>query len=80
MSKIRAAFNANTQQLEDAEVVIDAQGDYLFTFADSSFFKLPGSLDKDGVNEALEAYELANVGQVKAEDFEAANEAKLANI
>lgn len=80
MSKTREAFNANTQQLEDAEVTIDAHGEYLFTFSDGSFFKLPGDLDKDAVTEALAVYESANVGQVKAEDFEAANEAKLANI
>lgn len=80
MSKTRAAFNAATQTVEDAEVIIDAQGEYLFTFADGSFFKLPGDLDRDGITAALAAYEAANVGQVKAEDFEAANEAKLENI
>jgi len=80
MTKTRSAFNAITQQVEDAEVTIDVYGDYLFTFADGSFFKLPGTLDKDGITEELEKYEAANIGQIKAEDVEAENEAKLANI
>lgn len=80
MSKTRAAFNAITQQVEDAEVTIDVQGDYLFTFADGSFFKLPGNLSAKEIKEALAKYEAANIGQIKAEDVEAENEAKLANI
>lgn len=80
MSKTREAFNVNTQVVEDAEVVIDTQGDYLFTFSDGSFFKLPGSLDKDGVTEALGVYESSNTGQILAEVFEAENQAKLANV
>lgn len=80
MSKTREAFNANTQQVEDAEVTIDVHGDYLFTFADGSFFKLPGGLSKKEIDSHLAKYEAANIGQVKAEDVEAANEAKLANI
>lgn len=80
MSKAKAAFNAITQQVEDAEVTIDVHGDYLFTFADGSFFKLPGNLSAKEIKEELAKYEAANIGQVKAEDVEAANEAKLANI
>jgi len=80
MSKTREAFNVNTQQVEDAVVTIDQHGDYLFTFSDGSFFKLPGNLTKKEINEELAKYEAANVGQVKAEDIDAENEAKLANI
>lgn len=80
MSKTRAAFNATTQQVEDAVVTIDVNGEYLFTFADGSFFKLPGNLTAEEITEALAKEEVSNIGQVKAEDVEAANEAKLANI
>ena len=80
MSKTRAAFNATTQQVEDAVVTIDVQGDYLFTFEDGSFFKLPGNLTSKEVTAALAKEEAANIGQIKAEDVEAEKEAKLANI
>lgn len=80
MSKTREAFNATTQQLEDAIVTIDVNGEYLFTFEDGSFFKLPGNLTAKEITEALAKEEASNIGQVKAEDVEAANEAKLANI
>lgn len=80
MSKTRAAFNATTQQVEDAVVTIDVNGEYLFTFEDGSFFKLPGNLTAEEITEALAKEEASNIGQVKAEDVEAANEAKLANI
>lgn len=80
MSKTREAFNATTQQPENSEVTIDAHGDYLFTFSDGSFFKLPGSLDKDGVTEKLLNYETVNSGQVSAEALAKERESKLENI
>lgn len=78
--KTRLAFNAITQQLEEAIVTIDKNGEYLFTFEDGSFFKLPGDLDKKGINAALEAYEKANTGQVPQALIDAENEEKLKNI
>lgn len=78
--KIREAFNAITQQIEEAQVTIDQNGEYVFTFADNSFFKLPGDLDKKGVDKALEAHEAANKGQLSQSVIEKANEEKLKNI
>lgn len=78
--KTKKVFNARTQQVEDAVVTIDNNGEYVFTFADGSFFKLPGHLDKEGVAEALKAHEEANKGQLSAEAIEAENAEKLKNI
>jgi hypothetical protein len=78
--KTRQAFNANTQQLEDADVTIDQNGDYLFTFADFSFLKFPGDFDKKGINDALDAHQAENEGKVTLAALEKINEEKLANI
>lgn len=78
--KTRLAFNANTQQEELATVTIDTNGEYLFTFEDGSFFKLPGDLDKEGIDTALEAHKISNEGKITVAEIEAANEEKLNNI
>lgn len=78
--KTREAFNANTQQMEEAVVTIDQNGDYLFMFEDESFLKLPGDLDKEGIDNALTAHQLDNEGKVTLAALEKINEAKLENV
>jgi hypothetical protein len=78
--KTRIAFNATTQTEEEAIVTIDANGEYVFTFEDKSFFKLPGDLDKKGIADALATYKAHNEGQVTAAAIEEANQEKLKNI
>lgn len=62
------AFNVNSQTVEEATVSVDMNGEYLFKFEDGSFFKLPSYLTEEQVTEELAKYELANTGQVKAEE------------
>lgn len=71
------AFNAITQQDEEAIVTIDNNGEFVFTFADKSFFKLPGDLTKKQIFEALEKEKLSNEGQVSMAKIEADNAKKL---
>lgn len=78
--KTKKVFNARTQQIEDATVTVDNNGEFVFTFADGGFFKLPGTLDKDGITEALKAHEKANKGQISQAEIDAENEEKLKNI
>lgn len=78
--KIIKTFNARSQEIEDAVVTIDSNGEFLFTFEDGSFFKLPGHLDKDGVAETLKAHEKANKGQLSQDAIDAENAEKLKNI
>ena len=71
--KTREAFNANTQQIEEATVTIDNNGDYLFTFEDGSFFKLPGTFGKEEIDNALEAHQTDNEGKITLAQQEAIN-------
>lgn len=76
MKKI-TAFNAITQKDEEAMVTIDSNGEFIFTFDDGSFFKLPGDLNKKQLFEALEKEKKSNLGQISAEKVAAENEKKL---
>ena len=64
------AFNVKSQTVEPHVVVFDKNGEYLFTAEDGTFFKLPGSLDKEGVLQSLEAHEASNKGQVTVEQVQ----------
>lgn len=76
MKKI-TAFNAVTQKDEEAIVTIDDNGEFVFTFEDKSFFKLPGDLNKKQLFEALEKEKASNEGQVSQVKIEAENSKKL---
>jgi len=78
--KTKLAFNAKTQTTEEAVVTIDVNGEYLFTFADGSFFKLPGDFKKADIDDFLAKHEEQNKGQVSAEEAQKINEAKLKNV
>lgn len=78
--KTKLAFNPKTQTQEEAVVTIDANGEYLFTFADGAFFKLPGDFTKKQIDNYLAVHEEHNKGQVSVEEQEKANEAKLKNV
>lgn len=76
MKKI-VAFNAITQKDEEAVVTIAVNGEFVFTFKDGSFFKLPGDMTKKQILEALEKEKKSNEGQVSVEKLEAENAKKL---
>jgi hypothetical protein len=83
MEKKIKAFNAVTQQVEDAVVTVDKNNEFLVTFADSSFLKFPADFDVEDLKAGLKANEEANLGQVSAAEMEAqrvANEEKLADL
>lgn len=75
--KVITAFNAITQKDEEAVVTIDNNGEFVFTFADKSFFKLPGDLSKKELMEALQKEKEMNEGQVSMAKLEAENNKKL---
>lgn len=77
------AFNATTQQTEDAICSVDKNLELLFTFENGHFIKLPGHLSTEEIKEALTKHEEQNAGQISAEIFEKqklANEAKLNDL
>jgi hypothetical protein len=75
--KTKEAFNVRTQQMEMAVVTVDNNGEFVFTFDDGSFFKLPATVEsKEEVDELLAKHEEQNTGQVTVE----AQEKKLAEI
>lgn len=76
MKKV-TAFNAITQKDEEAIVTVDQNGEFVFTFEDKSFFKLPGDLSKKQLFEALEKEKVSNEGQVSMAKIEADNAKKL---
>lgn len=78
--KTKLVFNAKTQVVEEAEVTIDQNGEYLFTFADGSFFKAPGTLSKAELADYLALHEEHNKGQITVEEQQKANEEKLKNV
>lgn len=76
MKKV-TAFNAITQQDEEAIVTIDVNGEFVFKFADKSFFKLPGDLTKKEVFDAIAREKKNSEGQVSMAKIEADNSKKL---
>jgi len=78
--KTRIAFNATTQTEEEAIVTIDRNGEYLFTFSNGAFFKLPSDFTKEQINKALDDLKTANEGQLLQEVIDQENEEKLDNV
>lgn len=71
------AFNAQTQKDEEAIVTVDQNGEFVFTFADGSFIKMPGDMTKKEIMDALKKEKESNEGQVSVEKLEAENAKKL---
>ncbi len=59
----RQIFNANTQQVEDAELAVDSNNEIIATFADGSFLKFPAGLDEGEFAAQIVAVQEANQGQ-----------------
>lgn len=58
----RQLFNANTQQLEDAELTVDDNNEIIATFSDDSFIKFPPSLTQDEFDTLIARHEEQNSG------------------
>lgn len=67
MAKTKLVFNTRTQQMEEAVVTIDGNGEFLFTFEDGSFFKLPATVTAEEVTDLLQAHKEGNEGQISLE-------------
>lgn len=78
--KTKLTFCANCQEKKDHVVTVDNNGEFLFTCECGRFFKLPGTLDKEGVKAALDLHEESNKGQLSQEAIDAENAEKLKNI
>lgn len=72
--KEKKVFCANEQAETIHQVVIDTNGDFVFSCECGRFFKLPEGVD---VKEALVAHEEANKGQKSIEAIEQENAEKL---
>jgi hypothetical protein len=82
-NKTIKAFNAKTQKEEDATVTVDESNEYVFTFKDKSFFKLPANFTKKQIEGYLKKHFEDNIGQVKTEDIlkeKAANQKVLESL
>jgi len=83
MKKIQA-FNARTQEVEDAVVTVDKNGEFVVTFEDNSFIKFPAHFSASDIKEHLAKHEEHNTGQIpadgKAEAMISENEAKLEDL
>lgn len=56
-------FNAKTQQVELAELSVDANNEIVATFSDESVVKFPAGLSKEEFAGLVEAHQKANEGQ-----------------
>lgn len=78
--KTLTAFNVATQQDELATASVDKNNEFVFTFEDGSFIKMPSSFGKDDIMDFLAKHKQDNQGQVSADQMErqkSANEAVL---
>lgn len=60
---IKQLFNANNQQMEDAEFTVDANNEIVATFEDGSFIKFPDGLTKKQFETLIEKHRTDNEGQ-----------------
>lgn len=60
---VRNIFNASTQQVEEAELTVDHNGEIVATFEDGSFLKFPAGLTKAEFNEQIKLHKEHNQGQ-----------------
>jgi len=75
----REIFNANTQQVEPAELTVDHNNDIVATFQDGSFLKFPAGLDRQQFEDQINLVQVHNQGQeVITPEYEAAKEAERA--
>lgn len=56
-------FNARSQQVEDAEMSVDANNEIVATFQDGGFIKFPAGLTKDEFDALIVKHEEDNKGQ-----------------
>lgn len=56
-------FNAKTQQVELAELSVDANNEIVATFCDDSVVKFPAGLSKEEFKKLIDAHQKANEGQ-----------------
>lgn len=56
-------FNAATQQLEDAELTVDANNEIVATFSDEGFVKFPAGLTSKEFDHLIAETQSANEGQ-----------------
>ncbi len=68
MNITKQAFNANTQQMEDCTITIDHNLEYVFTFEDGSFFKLP-NMPVEEIQAKLSLHEEHNKGKVSTAEI-----------
>lgn len=65
-------FNAKTQQVEEADFLVDEHNDIVATFDDGGVVKFPAGLTAEEFSEAIAAHEETNLGQeVITEEMEA---------
>lgn len=56
-------FNAKTQQVEDAELTVDANNEIVATFADGCVLKFPAGLTDKQFEKLVEKHQSGNEGQ-----------------
>ncbi len=56
-------FNARTQQVEEAEMSVDANNEIVATFDDGTIVKFPSGLTKAEFTKLIKAHKDANEGQ-----------------
>lgn len=59
----REIFNANTQQLEDAELSVDQNHEIIATFEDGNFIKFPKGLTQKQFDRAISQHAADNQGK-----------------
>lgn len=74
--KTRLVFCANDQVETEHEVTF-VNGEFVLTCPCGRFFKLPGTLDKKGISEALKLHAEHNKDQVTQESVDKEAEEKL---
>lgn len=75
----RELFNANTQQLEEAELSVDANNEIVATFTDGSVLKFPAGLTSKQLDKLAETHHTANDGkEIVTDEMEKANAAERA--
>ncbi len=68
--KIIKAFNINTQKEEKASIKVDHNNEFVVTFEDGSFIKMPSDYTAADIKEELISYQNINNGQVTAAEVE----------
>lgn len=73
-------YNANTQQLEDADFAVDDNNEIVATFADGTFVKFPAGLTADEFENLKNVHAEVNTGkEIVTPEMEAAKDAERKN-